>query len=103
MNFYKRFGITLFKNHFFLLLFLWALVQGYLIWHNGIVTDLEAAKYIDEANHFLKFGNLNTNNHYLYFTQIFLIAAAIKLHLGYAVIVVIQLLLNLLSNTMIYS
>ena len=102
MNFYKRFGITLFKNHFFLLLFLWALVQGYLIWHNGIVTDLEAAKYIDEANHFLKFGNLNTNNHYLYFTQIFLIAAAIKLHLGYAVIVVIQLLLNLLSTTMFY-
>lgn len=60
MNFYKAFKIALFKKPFFSLLFLWALVQGYLIWQNGIVTNLEASKYIDEANHFLQFGNFNT-------------------------------------------
>lgn len=103
MNFYKAFKIALFKKQFFFLLFLWAFVQGYLIWQNGIVTDLEASKYIDEANHFLQFGNFNTNNHYLYSTQIFLIAAVIKLHLGFSVIVFIQLLLNLLATIMFYK
>lgn len=103
MNFYKAFKIALFKKPFFSLLFLWALVQGYLIWQNGIVTNLEASKYIDEANHFLQFGNFNTNNHYLYSTQIFLIAAVIKLHLGFPVIVFIQLLLNLFATIMFYK
>lgn len=103
MSFYKYFKIPSFKIPFFFLLFLWALVQGYLIWQNGIVTNLEASKYIYEANHFLLFGNFNSNNHYLYSTQIFLIAVVIKLHLGFSVIVFIQLLLNLFATIMFYK
>ena len=103
MNFFKNLKITFFKRQFILLLFLWAVVQGLLIMQYGIVTNLEATKYIDEANHFLQFGYFNTNNHYLYSTEIFLIAAVIKLHLGFSVIVIVQLLLNLLATIMFYK
>jgi hypothetical protein len=102
MNFYSAFGKRLFKTPAYYLLFLWIVVQSFLIWQYGIVTGLEATKYIDEANHFLQFGYFNTNNHYLYSTEIFLIAAVIKLHLGYTVIVVVQLLLNLFATILFY-
>lgn len=103
MIFLKNLKIIFFKRQFILLLFLWAVVQGLLIGQYGIVTNLEATKYIDEANHFLQFGYFNTNNHYLYSTQIFLIAAVIKLHLGFRVIVAVQLFLNLLATIMFYK
>jgi len=103
MNLYKSFGTAFLKNQFIFLLLSWLIVQIFLIWHFGIVTGLEATKYINEANHFLQFGNFNTNNHYLYSTQIFLIVAVLKLHLGFSVIVVIQLLLNLLASIMFYK
>jgi hypothetical protein len=102
MNFYSVFGKGLFKTPVYFLLFSWIIVQSLLTWQYGIVTGLEATKYIDEANHFLHFGYFKTNNHYLYSTEIFLIVAAIKLHLGYAVIVVVQLLLNLFATIMFY-
>ncbi|HEY5407295.1 MAG TPA: hypothetical protein VIJ92_09410 [Ginsengibacter sp.] len=103
MSFFKNLKITVLKRQFILLLFLWAVVQALLIRQYGIVTNLEATKYIDEANHLLQFGKFNTNNHYLYSTQIFLIAGVIKLHLGFSVIVVVQLLLNLLATVMFYK
>ncbi len=103
MNFFKNLKETFHKRQFIFLLFLWAVVQGLLLRQYGIVTSLEATKYIDEANHFLQFGYFNTNNHYLYSTEIFLIAAVIKLHLGFSVIVVVQLLLNLLATIMFYK
>jgi hypothetical protein len=103
MNFLKNLKIAFFKRQFILLLLIWAVVQGLLIRQYGIVTNLEATKYIDEANHLLQFGYFNTNNHYLYSTQIFLIAAVIKLHLGFSVIVIVQLLLNLLATIMFYE
>src|SRR5674476_1442073 len=103
MNFYKAFRTAFLKNQFIFLLFSWIAVQSLLIWQYGIVTGLEATKYIDEANHFLQFGNFNANNHYLYSTEIFLIAAVIKLRIGFAVIVVVQLLLNLFATIMFYK
>ena len=103
MNFFKNLKITSQKQQLILLLFLWAVVQGLLIRQYGIVTNLEATKYIDEANHLLQFGSLSTNNYYLYSTEILLIATVIKLHLGFSVIVVVQLLLNLLATIMFYK
>jgi len=103
MKFFNTSKISSAKNQFIFLLFSWILVQGLLIWQNGIVTGLEAQKYIEEANHYLQYGNFSTNNHYLYSTQIFLIAAVTKLRLGYTVIVIIQLLLNLVATIMFYK
>ncbi len=103
MDFYKTYKAAIIRNQFIFLLALWLIVQILIICSKGIVTGFEATKYIDEANFFLKSGHLNTNNHYLYSTEIFLIAAVIKLHLGYGVIVFIQLLLNLIATIMFYK
>ncbi|MEO6187865.1 MAG: hypothetical protein ABIO82_06080 [Ginsengibacter sp.] len=90
-------------KRFLLLLLVWTIVQAVLLWQNGIVTGLEAEKYITQALYFQEHGKLESSNYYLYFTQIFLIAAAYKFHLGYAVIIVIQLLLNLLATAMFFQ
>ncbi len=103
MNFFNSSKIVTAKNQFIFLLVSWMLVQSLLIWQNGIVTGLEALKYIGEANRFLQFGKFSSNNYFLYSTQIFLIAAVIKFRLGYTVIVIIQLLLNLFSTIMFYK
>ena len=86
-----------------LLFIVWILVQCFLVWQNGIVTILEADKYISQAEYFIKTGHLSSSNYWLYSTQVFLIVAVIKLHLSFAVIVVMQILLNLLATWMFYK
>lgn len=103
MNFFNTPKIASPKNQFIFLLVSWMLVQSLLLWQNGIITGLEAVKYIAEANYFLQFGKFSSNNYFLYSTQIFLIAAVIKFRLCYTVIVIIQLLLNLFSTIMFYK
>jgi hypothetical protein len=101
----KSFSSGMLKQYYkkIVLLTLWIVVQCLLLWQYGIVTTLEADKYISQAEYFLKTGNFSSNNYWLYSTQVFLIAAAIKLHLGYTVIVVAQLLLNLFATWMFYK
>lgn len=103
MKYFNIAKISSARNHFIFLLFSWILVQGFLFWQNGIVTGLEAEKYITEANYFLQYGTFTSNNYYLYSTQIFLIVTVTKLHLGYTIIVIIQFLLNLLATLMFYK
>lgn len=81
----------------------WIIIQSILFWHYGIVTGLEAEKYIAEAKYFLQFGKLTSNNFWLYSTQIFLILIALKLHLGFLAVVLVQLLLNLFATWMFYK
>jgi hypothetical protein len=84
------------------LLLAWAAVQTVLLYRYGIGTQLEAAKYIDEARHLLKTGRLSASKYWLYSTQIFLIAGAIKLKLGLVAVYLVQLLLNALSTYCLY-
>ena len=86
-----------------ILLLIWIIVQSFLLWQNGIFITLEAEKYISQAQYFLSTGNLESNNYWLYSTQIFLIAAISKLRLSFTVIVAIQLLLNLFATWMFYK
>ena len=69
----------------------WIVIQTFLLWYNGIVTGLEAGKYITQAEHFLQAGKFTSSNYWLYSTQIFLLATAIKLQLAFTVIVAVQL------------
>jgi hypothetical protein len=85
-----------------ILIFAWILVQVFLIWRNGIVTGLESAKYIEQAQHLISFGKLSTANFRLYATEIFLIVFALKLHLGFVAVVIIQHLLNIFATIMFY-
>lgn len=96
-------GILKQSNYLPVLLIVWIIVQAGILWHYGIVTKLEAEKYISEAEHFLQYGKLTSANYWLYSTQIFLIAAAMKMHLSFLVIVIIQMALNLFSTWMFYK
>lgn len=91
------------KNPEIVLLSVWGIIQVILFFHNGIVTKLEATKYINEANHFIDTGKMSTNNFYLYSTQILLIALAFKLKLGFIYIIIIQWGLNLLATFSFYK
>ena len=95
-------GWTKYLNWYNLLL-LWALIQSLLFNHSGIVTILEADKYITEAHYFINDGKFYSPNYWLYSTEIFLIVAALKLHIGFIFIVIIQLSLNLLATWMFYK
>ena len=106
MNVYKTYSLKQgnLQRYYKLILFsLWLIIQSCLLWHYGVVTYLEADKYISQAQYFIQHGTLSTNNYWLYSTEVFLIVAAIKLHLGFAVIAILQLLLNLFSTWMFYK
>ncbi len=102
MKFYNYLKLILLNYRVIFLGFTWVVIQGFLLWQNGIVTGLEAEKYTTEANYFLQSGKLTSNNFYLYSTEIFLIAIIIKLQLKFFIIVIIQMLLNLLATIMFY-
>ncbi len=93
------------NQRFFLLVFIisWLIVQSFLLWRNGVVIGLEASKYIDQAQNFIAFGKLTSNNYWLYSTQIFLIVIALKLQLGFVAVVIFQLALNILATWMFYK
>ncbi|MEO6819275.1 MAG: hypothetical protein ABI266_07545 [Ginsengibacter sp.] len=91
------------KKQLTFLLFVWAIVQIILYVHNGIVTDLEAKKYINEATFFIKNGHLSTGNFYLYSTEIFLIVASLKLKTGFILVVIIHWIMNLLATYMFFT
>ena len=85
------------------LLAIWFFIQAFLLYHYGIVTKLEASKYIDVAQYFLQHGYFPSANYYLYSTQIMLIALAIKWQAGFAAVVALQLALNLVATFSFYS
>lgn len=69
----------------------------------GVVTNLEAIKYINEANHFLATGKYSTNNFLFYSTQILIIAFCIQLKISFLFIVLFQMLLNAISIICFYK
>lgn len=81
----------------------WLFMQCFFLWQNGIVTNQEAIKYINEANHFLKTGTFSTGNFLFYSTQILLIAFCIKMKIGFLAIVIFQILINGISIICFYK
>lgn len=73
---------------------LWLLsVIIYLAIH-GVVTELEATKYIDEANLYLNTGSFSAPRFWFYSATIFIMAFAIKIKIGMFGAFVIQALFN---------
>ncbi len=85
------------KTGWFLII-LWAIVQGALLVKNGIHTDLEAQVYINVANHLLDQGSFEAAKSWFYLIPILLIAVCIKTGIGYAGVVVVQILVNGLAT-----
>lgn len=76
---------------------IWLLMQVVIYMQRGIVTDLEAAKYIYEAQHFLETGTYSSSNFLFYSVEIMLIALCIKFNISYLFIVILQMLVNGIS------
>ena len=91
------------KNQILLLAVIWFCMQIFFIYQNGIVTDLEATKYIDQAHNFIATGTYSTNNFLFYSTQILLIAFCLKLHIGFWLVVLVQIVLNGISIICFYK
>jgi Dolichyl-phosphate-mannose-protein mannosyltransferase len=82
----------------------WALMNGYLLRTYGIVSSVgEPPKYIFEAETLIHTGHLTSASYWLYFTQIALLAAAIRLKLSFFFVALIQLLCNLLAAICFYK
>jgi hypothetical protein len=69
----------------------------------GLITNLEATKYIREANYLLENGSFSEHRYLFYSLTIFVIAISIKLKLGIAGAFIFQALFNLFAYIFFYS
>lgn len=94
----KSFVKSIFSNKLPLLfVLLWGTVQCFILKQNGIISDLEATKYILNANSLIENGSYSLS-YILYSTYIVFLAISFKLQLGYNGIVIIQLILNAIAT-----
>jgi 4-amino-4-deoxy-L-arabinose transferase-like glycosyltransferase len=90
------------RFHFAVLSGLWLLMQVFCYRQFGIVTDFEAAKYIEQAHTLLQTGMYSSSNFIFYSTQILLLAACIKYNFSFVVIVLAQIFFSGLSVLCFY-
>ncbi len=81
----------------------WLLVQAALWWTNGINITNEAQKYLGQAYHLQQERHFDDPKYVFYGIPIFLIYAALQLHTGFVLVVMIQLLLNALATAAFYK
>ena len=88
--------------HLSVLFGLWLLVQIFCYQHFGIVTNLEATKYIDQAHNYLQTGTYSSPNFLFYSVQILLLATCLKYNISFVTLVVFQMLVNAFSILCFY-
>ncbi len=82
---------------------LWILVQSLLFLRNGVLTELEAAKYLDQAHVLLQTGGFESLNFLYYSVEIGLIAFCFKFHLSLLFVVILQWILSGISMVFFYK
>jgi hypothetical protein len=87
----------------YIIAFFWAITTIMYYNHSGLFTQLEAEKYIKEADRFIQYGNLSLNKYWFYSTTILLIILSIKLQLGLFGAFIIQALINLCAYLLLYK
>lgn len=70
---------------------------------NGVVTQLEAAKYIGEAKYYIENGSFSQPRFLFYSTTIFIILISIKISIGLTGAFIIQALLNLFAWLILFK
>jgi hypothetical protein len=76
----------------------WVLINSLLLLRNGIVTIGEPEKYIHQAHLFIQTGHFESPNFNFYAVTILLLAACLKLHIGFVLVVAVQLSLNFIAT-----
>ncbi len=69
----------------------------------GLHTDLEAAKYIEEAERLIANGHFSAPRFWFYSVTVFIIALSMKLHIGLCGAFVIQAVINLTAYLFFYK
>jgi hypothetical protein len=82
---------------------LWLISTLIYLCIHGVVTELEAAKYIEEAHRYIDTGSFSAPRFYFYSVTIFILVFAIKTSIGMFGAFIIQALLNLLAFTLFYK
>jgi len=85
------------ERNFLILLLIWSVMQGCLLYGYGININSEAETIIYNAGNFVHSGHFASSRNYLYFTETFLVISKIKLGLGYGFVVAVHLVLNLIA------
>ncbi len=85
------------------LLLVWLAVQLFLYSRHGVFTDLEAAKYIWQADYFIEHGKTDGANYWFYLVQILLLALAKITHIGFVGAYILQLLINITATYFLYQ
>jgi hypothetical protein len=76
----------------------WLVINSLLLLRNGIVTTGEPEKYIYQAHLFIQTGHFESPNFTFYAVTILLLAACLKFHLSFALVVALQLSLSLIAT-----
>ena len=69
----------------------------------GLVTHMEAGKYIEEAERFVKNGAFSAPRYWFYSVTLFIMILALKLKIGMTGAFIIQALLNLFAYLLFYK
>lgn len=91
------------KNARILIALVWLISTLIYLKLFGIVTNLEAEKYIGEAKGFIKNGTLSAPRFWFYSVTIFIIVLALKLKIGLTGAFIIQAILNFLAYLFFYN
>jgi len=87
----------------YIIAFCWLL--SVIIYYNwfGLFTQLEAEKYIYQANYLLRYGSMSASRYWFYATTTFIIAFATKIKIGLVGAFIIQALINFFAYLFFYK
>lgn len=91
------------NNSKILIVLIWLFSTSLYLKLFGIVTNMEAGKYIDEAGIFINTGSFSVPRYWFYSITIFIIAIALKLKIGLTGAFLLQAILNLYSYLFFYK
>jgi len=99
----KPFSHTISKQGNWLILFVWLLTTAIYLKIFGVVTQLEAGKYIEEAERFIKNGAFSTPRYWFYSVTLFILIISMKFKIGMTGAFIIQAILNLCAYMLFYK
>lgn len=100
----KPIAKSLSKKHFlFILLLAWLIIQSLFLKIFGIVTTLEATKYIEECQNLLKHGTFSDNKYLFYSVYVFIHIIFYKMGVEVVGVYIFQLSLNLIATYSFYQ
>jgi len=97
------FSVALQKHGKLIVTGAWVLSTLLYLYYFGIVTNLEAGKYIEEAHRYIDNGAFSAPRYWFYAVTLFIMIISIKLQVGMTGAFILQALLNLFAYLFFYK